>query len=303
MMRTVFIHTNAKQALGAAVARYALCRNSRRPERFAVEILATEQFPFIDACHGRTYRFGGGARQWRADDLQSFTPLRFAPPRLMGYEGRAVVIDPDIFALGDINELLDRDMRGKAIVCRRRPDKRFRPGYLASSVMLLDCSRLLHWDVERDFLALFDGDRDYQTWMQLGYEPAESIGLFEPEWNDFDHLTAATKLLHTTRRKTQPWKTGLPVDFRVNAPLYGFIPRSWIRAVKQIAGATERYQAHPDANQEAVYFGLLRECLADGAVAEDTLRREIALGHLRPDAFEVLDRTPPLRQQAWGAAA
>ena len=28
---------------------------------------------------------------WRNDDLQSFTPLRFMPPQLMGYRGRAVV--------------------------------------------------------------------------------------------------------------------------------------------------------------------------------------------------------------------
>ena len=52
-------------------------------------------------------------RIWRNDDLQSFTPLRFLPPQLMGYQGRAVVIDPDIFATGDIWELLSRDMAGK----------------------------------------------------------------------------------------------------------------------------------------------------------------------------------------------
>jgi hypothetical protein len=303
MKRAVFIHTNAKQALGAAVAQYALRRNSRAPERFDVEILSTELFPLIDACDGRTYRFGGGARVWRRDDLQSFTPLRFAPPQRMGYAGRAVVIDPDIFALGDINELLDRDMGNKAIFCRRRPHKRFRPGYFATSVMLLDCDRLRHWDVERDFLSLFEGDRDYKAWMQLGYEPEESIGLFAPEWNDFDRLTGATKLLHTTRRKTQPWKTGLPVDFRINAPLYGFIPRAWIRGVRMAVGAVDRYQPHPDPNQEALFFGLLREGIAAGAIGEDAVRREIELRHVRADAFEVLDRTPPLRQPVIGAAA
>ena len=40
------------------------------------------------------------------EDLQSFTPLRFMPPQLMGYEGRAIVIDPDVFAVGDVYELL-----------------------------------------------------------------------------------------------------------------------------------------------------------------------------------------------------
>ena len=54
------------------------------------------------------------------EDLQSFTPLRFMPPQLMGYEGRAIVVDPDVFAVGDVHELLTRDMEGKAVMGRRR---------------------------------------------------------------------------------------------------------------------------------------------------------------------------------------
>ena len=42
------------------------------------------------------------------------------PPELTGYRGRAVVMDPDIFAAGDIHELLTMDMQGKAIMCRTR---------------------------------------------------------------------------------------------------------------------------------------------------------------------------------------
>ena len=30
----------------------------------------------------------------------------------------------------------------------------------------------------------------------------------------FRPLTPATKLVHNTQRRTQPWKTGLPVDYR-----------------------------------------------------------------------------------------
>ena len=42
------------------------------------------------------------------------------PPELMGYEGRALVIDPDILAVADVWELLSRDMQGAAIMCRQR---------------------------------------------------------------------------------------------------------------------------------------------------------------------------------------
>ena len=76
------------------------------------------------------------------DDLQSFTPLRFMPPELMGYEGHAVVVDPDVFAVGDIHELLSRDMQGKAIIGRPRSGTKGAEGGIATSVMLLDCAKL-----------------------------------------------------------------------------------------------------------------------------------------------------------------
>lgn len=289
---TVFIHTNPKQAVGAIVAEHSLRRNSQHPERFQVEILSTDDFPMIRAYEGQTYAFGGSRRVWHTDDLQSFTPLRFAPPERMGYQGRAVVIDPDVFAVGDINQLLDLDMQGKAILCRRRPPKKHRPGYLASSVMLLDCARLRHWSVERDFAQLFDGTRDYKKWIQLELEPAETVGLFEPEWNDFDHLTPATKLLHTTRRRTQPWKTGLAADFRIHTPLYGVIPQSLVRRVRRLLGSDDVYRPHPDPQIERFFFTLVRECLDAGKLSEDRLRQEMAQGHVRADALEVLDRLP-----------
>ena len=42
------------------------------------------------------------------------------------------------------------------------------------------------------------------------------------------------------------------------------------------------------------FFGLLRECLDKGILTEDKLREEMAMNHIRHDAFEILDRTPPL---------
>jgi hypothetical protein len=294
-MRTVFIQTNPKQRVGAIVAAHALRRNSRQPERFAVEILSTEDFPVLRTHEGDTYRSGGSRRSWCNDDLQSFTPLRFAPPERMGYAGRAVVIDPDVFAVGDINELLDRDMDGMAILCRRRPPKPQRAGYLASSVMLLDCAKLTHWQVDRNFAALFDGGQDYEDWMKLALEPPATIGAFEPEWNDFDTLTARTKLLHNTRRRTQPWKTGLPVDFHINAPLFGIIPQPLIRSLRRLAFPADVYQPHPDTRQVEFFFDLLHECLEAQSISEAQLREEIANRHVRADLFEVLARVASLR--------
>ncbi len=55
-----------------------------------------------------------------------------------------------------------------------------------------------------------------------------------------------------------------------------------------------KYQPHPDPAQEYFFFGLLRECLDQGIVSEEMLRKEMRQNHVRHDAFEVLERTPTL---------
>ena len=109
MTPTVFIHTNHKQLVGALVSSYSLKRNSRRPERFDVRIIHSEDHAFLKAREGQTFLREGKMRVWRYDDLQSFTPLRFMAPELMGYQGQAVVVDPDVFAVGDITNSLFSD--------------------------------------------------------------------------------------------------------------------------------------------------------------------------------------------------
>jgi hypothetical protein len=295
----VFIHTNPKQLVGAIVARYALERHSTHSDRFTVAFINTADHPFLAAHEGREYLRDGIHRVWLNDDLQSFTPLRFMPPELMDYQGRALVIDPDIFAVADVWELLTRDMAGKAILCRARSGpKGVIDKCLASSVMLLDCAQLRHWQCEQQFRAMFEFSLDYHDWICLKTEPRESIGFFENEWNDFDRLSAATKLLHNTRRKTQPWKTGLPVDWRPAERFRLFPPIGWLmRARRRFFGEYAflgAYGRHPDGNQERLFFGLLRECLERGLVTEAMLKDEIALRHVRPDALQLIRETEPL---------
>ena len=302
MDHCVFIHTNPKQWLGALVAEHALRRNSAHGDRFEVRILNTADYPFFQAHEGRLFLRGGDKRSWLNDDLQSFTPLRFMPPELMGHRGRAVVIDPDVFAIADVWDLLSRDMQGKAIMCRRRPGKK---GW-ATSVMLLDCAQLTHWRCERQFEEMFTFQRDYRDWITLALESRESIGLLEPEWNDFDTLTRQTRMVHNTKRQTQPWKTGLPVDFRPAEKFRWFPPKGWARkARRRLLGEYAllgRYKPHPDPNQEQFFFGLLRECLDNGTVTEQLLREEMRRNHVRHDALRVLEQTPLLAKASNSAA-
>jgi hypothetical protein len=151
---------------------------------------------------------------------------------------------------------------------------------------------------------MFAFKRDYTTWIRLGLEPRESIGLLDPAWNHFDLLNDKTKLLHNTRRHTQPWKAGLPQDYTVHDKGR----RSWLKTVRRgIKGVflnaeamQGRYKPHPDLRQEAFFFGLLRECVEQGIVIEALLREEMRKNHLRHDALEVLERTPALTQD-WDA--
>jgi hypothetical protein len=292
---TVFIQTNERQLLGSLVSRYSLKRNSATPDAFDVEIMHTQDYPWLAAKEGQEFLRGGTKRVWQMHDLQSFTPLRFMPPKLMGFEGRAVVIDPDIFAVGDICELLNRDMNGAAVMGRRRSEKEDKSRQIATSVMLLDCARLTHWDPEREFDELFRFERDYKDWIVLGHEKPENLGILENEWNDFDRLTEKTKLLHNTKRRTQPWKTGLPVDFTPadkfkKYPLLPALNRLRARLFGEY-GLLGTYHAHPDPRQEQFFFGLLKECLERGEISEATVRDEMARNHVRHDALELVERT------------
>jgi hypothetical protein len=148
-------------------------------------------------------------------------------------------------------------------------------------VLLLDCAKLRHWDFDQDVDDLFARRFDYVDWIELKREDRSSIGGLEPEWNSFDRLTPATKILHTTKRRTQPWKTGLPVDYtlRESGPL------DMLRRL-----VNRRYQPHPDRNQEAFVYSLLADMVEKGQLMKSELVAEMAANHIRHDSLELIDR-------------
>ena len=289
MKPTVVIHTNDKQMLGALVSAHSYRRNSRTPDSFEVRIVNANEFPELMET-GHTLLRGGHERAWDPDDLQSFTPVRFAIPQLLGYEGLALVTDPDVFAVGDVAELFARDLQGKAIWCTPRPGYHTITDPLATSVMLLDNSKLKHWRFAECLKALWDHKIDYLDWINLKLEKLDTIALLEPEWNDFDHLTPETKLLHNTKRRTQPWKTGLPIDFT-------FKERGLLNfALPIVRKLAPNYTRHPDQRQETYFYALLADALDTGAVTREQIEKEVRLGHVRPDSEVLIER---YRGQLW----
>lgn len=299
MKPCIFIHTNDKQIVGALVSKYSFERFASDQAAFEVKLIHTRDHPFLAAHEGRQYLRGGLKREWRNDDLQSFTVLRFMPPELMGYQGRSIVVDPDVFCVADVMPLLTRDMEGKAVLARRRSNDTTK--IYASSVMLLDNAKLGHWQVESNFAELFQFKRDYMNWINLLLEPPDSIGLLETQWNDFDRLTPETRLIHNTRRKTQPWKTGLKVDFRPPEKAGSLKPANLLHRARRALfgdyGLLGHYKKHPDGNQERLFFALLKECVDKGIVTRAMLGEQMRLNYVRHDALEVLARTPTLTER------
>jgi hypothetical protein len=305
MKPCIFIHTNEKQIIGALVSKYSFERFASKRDDFAVKLIDTRDFPFFQAYEGKKYLRDGLHREWRNDDLQSFTALRFAPPELMGYQGRSVVVDPDVFCVSDIAPLLERDMGGHALMARQRKGGA-KANDFASSVMLLDNARLKHWQLEKNFSEMFAFKRDYMDWISLKLEPADAIGTLEPTWNDFDRLAPDTRLIHNTHRNTQPWKTGLPVDYRPPEKAGSFKPANiWHRVRRSLFGEYAfmgQYKKHPDANQERLFFALLKECLEKGIVTQDMIKDQMDKNHVRHDALDVIARTPTLAERPLFAA-
>lgn len=308
MKPTVFIQTNAKQMIGAKVAAYTFKRNSKAPDSFDVRFIHLDDYPRLKGKHGRPYIRKGMPDTWNNDDLQSFTPLRFLPPQLMNYQGTAVVTDPDVFSLPgkDIAELVFRPMNGKAVICRKVIDKKFSRGhYWGTSVMLLDCAKLTHWDWDKTIEDLFAKKIDYRDWMSLYLEDESTLGELEEYWNSYDILNEETRLLHNTGRLTQPWKTGLPIDFSTAEKSYKAAASPAKKILFKLLGRTPApppapkkseksnptiYREHPDVNQERFFFQMLNECIAKGIITKQELEDAMHRDFVRHDAFAVLQK-------------
>jgi len=88
-----------------------------------------------------------------------------------------------------------------------------------------------------------------------------------------------------------------PADKFKDKPLLASANRLRARVFGEY-GLLGRYREHPDPQQEAFFFGLLKECLENRHIDEALVREEIRKNHVRHDAFEVLERTPKLDTKA-----
>ena len=280
MKKGFFIQSNKKQILGAYLAKYAFEKLYKGSDKIETTIMLVEDIPEFRNFVGKKYKRGEREITYNPSDLQSFTLTRFMPPELMNFDGRAVVIDPDIFAISDVSYLFEMNLGNNSIAACRKKDA------WDSSVMVLDCQKLKHWKVSDWLQKLENLKMDYDRIMTLKDE--RDVLEIPRTWNSLDYADLETKFLHTTNRLTQPWRTGLPIDFtRQKMPkLFGIIPREPIHKI--LGKYPTHYQKHKDENIEKIFLFLLKNAMRDGVINRYVIEQEVSAGHVRKDIFDIL---------------
>ena len=297
MKYCVFIHTNHKQIL---VRRPRLRAQAQfgDADAFDVQYIDTRDHPWMAEQEGQIY-LRDGVKRLAERRSAVVHPAALPPHRDHGLRRPRARHRPRHLRRG---RHLRAPVRTWAITRSCAASGPVRRARSTSAGIERDAARLREaaaLERAEGFRQMFASERDYADWICLKLEDPSTIGVLEPEWNDFDHLSSRTKMLHTTRRKTQPWKTGCPsTGARREVP--GIPALGWaMGARRKFFGEYAflgNYKKHPDPNQERLFFGLLRECLDQGIVTGRDPCRD-GPEHVRHDAFEVLEKTRPCRHR------
>jgi len=181
-----------------------------------------------------------------------FSFQRFLIPVLTGYRGRAIYLDSDMQMFKDIRVLWTLPFKGADLLVVSEPkDSGRRPQF---SVVVLNC-HTLRWDIREIVRELDQGQMDYE---ELMYEMTIAKNVrtdIDPAWNMLERFCGReTALLHFTDMSTQPWVSK-------ENPL-GYL---WTRDLIEAADA--------------------------GAISIEFVKREVALGHVRPSlVYQVENR-------------
>ena len=276
----IFICTNDTQMIGAKVAKNTIINRSQFSTNDVV-ILSESEIPSFKRFFMKPYLRRGKMVEFNKNDMQSFTLLRFHIPFLMGFHGKALVIDPDIFQVQEgIEGLINFDFERHSIYVRKGLQK----NSWASSAMLISCENFLHWSLENFINQLHLGEIDYDDLINLRLEK-ESIGELDKKWNEFDQINLNTILLHTTEKITQPWRAGLSLNSTI-PPLFKYIPRAPI--YKLFGKDLTKGREHPHQAVTDFFFKELELCLSENIISSQELDDAMQKKFIRPDIHNKL---------------
>jgi hypothetical protein len=268
-----FIQANNKQLIGAKIAQAAIMRQSG----ILPTILNVSEATNL-GLQGLRYKRDGKWVNYNASDLQSFTLVRFLPPTIMNFEGFSLIIDPDIFAIRNLSNLisLTNEKDFSVLACKKKE-------FFDSSVMIINNEKFSsRYSWKKIIENLSSGVLDYKDLMSLNI-PNLKVKTLDRIFNSLDSFSSDTVFIHTTNRLTQPWKTGLKIDFTRNNPGYYFslIPK---KPVFKILGKyPSRYKKHPDPKVEDLFFDLARSAIKDGYLSIEEIKQAMNKGFVRKD--------------------
>ena len=190
---------------------------------------------------GRKYKRSGVVKYFK-DDLQSFTLLRFLAPQQDDYNGKLLVIDPDVFALKKVDNIFNLLSDQEDLACTYIGDK------ARTEVMLINAQKV-KWEFQNIIKKVFNLELDYTDLMNLSFDKNLKIKKLDNSFNSLDVIKDETVLLHTTNRITQPWKEGLKVDFEIHKSKYYIIKqlvKKWVGKNYDKKVTNLRYFRHPN---------------------------------------------------------
>ena len=195
----------------------------------------------------------------------------------------SLVIDPDVFAVSNIDSFFGLNLRNFEIAaCKHSKDKA-----LYSSVIFYNNEKI-KYKLEQIAYEVLDGKFDYKSLMHLDFLDFKNVLFLNKNWNSFDSLNNDTIFLHLTNRVTQPWKTGLKIDFYQEFPKYKFkfIPYKFYQILKE--GIYRKkfppykyYLKHPNKKINDYFINLIRDALKENFISEKFINDEIVKKNVR----------------------
>lgn len=239
----LYIQTNKRQEIAAKIAASSFVKNGF--DRDNIFFIDFEKINVLKNKLNKKYLRSGVIREFK-DDLQSFTLLRFAAPQINGYKDKILVIDPDVFAVKNINPLYKVINHNDEICCT------YINGYARSEVMFIDASKV-KWNFDELIEMIFDHKIDYKDLINLNFEKKYKIKEIDLSiYNSHDKISENTLLLHTSNRNTQPWKEGLKIDFSYDYNLqirFNKFIKYFLKQLKNLDFKNnifvEKYEKHP----------------------------------------------------------
>jgi len=290
MKLQVFIHTNNKQMLGALLSKYSIIKNSNTLNQQDINIINIDDNKFINSNKDYEILKNNKIYYWKKNDLQSFTLLRFFPPKIMHHTDFSLVIDPDVFAVNNIDEYLNFNLENFDIAaCKNNNNKKA----IHSSVIFYNNERIKKFQLEKLAYKVLDKRFDYKSLMHLDFLDFDRILFLDNIWNSFDEINDNTVFLHLTNRVTQPWKTGLKIDFHQDFPKYKFkiIPYYMFQYLKEIIynkkfPPYKYYLKHPNNKINKFFYNLLNEAIKDKFISEEFINNQIHNNYVRNDILK-----------------